>query len=169
MSIIDSILNGMKLNDDDYDYDEDDMYDEDEDYDDQPQKGIFRRNNKKAAVPDEPEPAPKVKPRMTPNNVVPMRAATRGGMEVCMVKPNSIGDAREIVDTLLNGRAVVINMEGIPTEIAQKIIDFTSGACYAVNGNLQKISNFIFIATPPSIELSGDFEDLMGNNSSSDY
>jgi cell division inhibitor SepF len=61
-------------------------------------------------------------------------------------------------------------MEGIPTEIAQKIIDFTSGACYAVNGNLQKISNFIFIATPPSIELSGDFEDLMGGgSSSSDY
>ncbi len=163
---IDKFLDSMKLNDDDdYDY-EDDMYDEDDDYD-EPQKGMFRRN-KKAAVPDEPEPAPKVRPR-TASNVVPLRAATRGGMEVCMVKPGNIGDAREIVDTLLNGRAVVINMEGIPTEIAQKIIDFTSGACYAVNGNLQKISNFIFIATPPSIELSGDFEDLMGNNPSSGY
>ncbi|MCI9103358.1 MAG: cell division protein SepF [Lachnospiraceae bacterium] len=163
---IDKFLDSMKLNDDDdYDY-EDDMYDEDDDYD-EPQKGMFRRN-KKAAVPDEPEPAPKVRPRTT-SNVVPLRAATRGGMEVCMVKPGNIGDAREIVDTLLNGRAVVINMEGIPTEIAQKIIDFTSGACYAVNGNLQKISNFIFIATPPSIELSGDFEDLMGNNPSSGY
>ena len=163
---IDKFLDSMKLNDDDdYDY-EDDMYDEDDDYD-EPQKGMFRRN-KKAAGPDEPEPAPKVRPR-TASNVVPLRAATRGGMEVCMVKPGNIGDAREIVDTLLNGRAVVINMEGIPTEIAQKIIDFTSGACYAVNGNLQKISNFIFIATPPSIELSGDFEDLMGNNPSSSY
>lgn len=164
MSIIDSILNTMNLNDDDdYDYDEDDMYDEDDD--DQPKKGIFRRN-KKAAVPDdEPEYMPKGRPRAA-DNVVPFRTSTRGGMEVCMVKPNSIGDAREIADILLDGRAVVINMEGIPTEIAQKIIDFTSGACYAKNGNLQKISNFIFIATPPTIELSGDFEDLMGSSSS---
>lgn len=166
---IDKFLDTMKLNDgdDDYDYDDDYMYDEDDDYDNQPQKGFFRRD-RKAAVPDEPEPAPKIRPR-TASNVVPLRAATRGGMEVCMVKPNSIGDAREIVDTLISGRAVVINMEGIPTEIAQKIIDFTSGACYSMNGNLQKISNFIFIATPQSVELSGDFEDLMGNGSSSGY
>ena len=167
MSIIDSILNTMNLNDDDdYDYDEDDMYDEDEDTD-QPRKRIFGRN-KKSAAPEEPDFASKGRTRQA-DNVVQFRTSTRGGMEVCMVKPGNIGDAREIVDTLLNGRAVVINMEGIPTEIAQKIIDFTSGACYAVNGNLQKISNFIFIATPPSIELSGDFEDLMGNNPSAGY
>ena len=86
-------------------------------------------------------------------------------MEVCMVKPSSLGDAREICDTLLSGRAVVINMEGIPTETAQKIIDFTSGACYSMDGNMQKISNYIFIATPHSVELSGDFEDLMGSSS----
>lgn len=167
MSIIDSILNTMNLNDDDdYEYEEDDMYEEDND--EQPKKGIFRRNKKTADLDDEPEPAPKGRPRAA-NNVVPFRTSTRDGMEVCMVKPNNISDAREIADILLDGRAVVINMEGIPTEIAQKIIDFTSGACYAKDGNLQKISNFIFIATPPSIGLSGDFEDLMGNGSSSDY
>ncbi|MCI8549357.1 MAG: cell division protein SepF [Lachnospiraceae bacterium] len=163
---IDKFLDSMKLSDDDdYDYDDDYMYDEDDNYDEQPQKNFFRRD-KKAAVPDEPEPAPRVKPRA---NVVPLRTATRSGMEVCMVKPGSIGDAREIVDTLISGRAVVINMEGIPTEIAQKIIDFTSGACYSMNGNLQKISNFIFIATPQTVELSGDFEDFMGSSASSGY
>ena len=111
-----------------------------------------------------PENSARTKSRST-SNVVPMRSATRGGMEVCMVKPRSLGDAREICDTLLSGRAVVINMEGIPTETAQKIIDFTSGACYSMNGNLQKISSYIFIATPQSVELSGDFEDLMDGGS----
>ena len=160
---IDKFLDSMKLNDeDDYEYEDDYMYDEEEE-EEQPKKSFFRRE-KKAAVPDdepEMEPVSRTRPRAA-SNVVPMRSATRGGMEVCMVKPGTIGDAREIVDTLLSGRAVVINMEGIPTEIAQKIIDFTSGACYSINGNLQKISNFIFIATPQSVELSGDFEDLMG-------
>ena len=45
----------------------------------------------------------------------------------------------------------------------QRIIDFTSGATYSMNGNLQKISSYIFIATPESVELSGDFQDLLGN------
>lgn len=85
------------------------------------------------------------------------------GMEVSLIKPTSIEDAREICDYLLAGKAVVLNMEGIHTEIAQRIIDFTSGATYSMNGNLQKISSYIFIATPESVELSGDFQDLLNN------
>ena len=38
--------------------------------------------------------------------------------------------------------------------------DFISGSCYALDGNLQKISNFIFIATPDSVDISGDFQEL---------
>ena len=82
-----------------------------------------------------------------------------------MVKPTSIEDAKEICDYLLAGKAVVLNMEGLHTEVAQRIIDFTSGATYSMNGNLQKISNYIFIATPESVELSGDFQDLFGGGS----
>jgi cell division inhibitor SepF len=81
-------------------------------------------------------------------------------MEVCMIKPVSVDDARDICDTILSGRAVVINLEGIHVETAQRIIDFTSGACYSLGGNLQKISNYIFIVTPKAIELSGDFQDI---------
>lgn len=80
-----------------------------------------------------------------------------------MVKPTSIEDAREICDYLLAGKAVVLNMEGIHTEIAQRIIDFTSGSTYSISGNLQKISSYIFIATPESVELSGDFQEMIGN------
>ena len=79
-----------------------------------------------------------------------------------MVKPTSIEDAREICDYLLAGKAVVLNMEGIHTEIAQRIIDFTSGSTYSMNGNLQKISSYIFIATPESVELLGDFQEMIG-------
>ena len=65
-------------------------------------------------------------------------------MEVCVIKPNSIDDEREITDTLLNGRTVVINMEGLSVDIAQRIIDFISGATYAMQGNLQKFQHISF-------------------------
>jgi len=71
-----------------------------------------------------------------------------------------------VTETLLQNRAVVLNLEGLDVDIAQRIIDFTSGSCYAINGNLQKISNYIFIITPQTVEISGDFQDIFGGSSS---
>ena len=82
-------------------------------------------------------------------------------MEVCVIKPTSVEDAREITETLLLNRTVVLNVEGLDVEIAQRIIDFTSGSCFAISGNLQKISNYIFIITPPNVDISGDFANIM--------
>ncbi|MCC8167758.1 MAG: cell division protein SepF [Clostridiales bacterium] len=82
-------------------------------------------------------------------------------MEVSVVKPSTVEDERAITETLLNGRAVVINMEGLNVDIAQRIIDFTSGATFAIEGTLQKISNFIFIATPKNVDVSGDLQTIM--------
>ena len=70
-------------------------------------------------------------------------------------------DAREITDTLREKCAVVLNVENLELELAQRILDFTSGSCYAIDGNLQKISNYIFIITPPTIEISGDFQEIL--------
>lgn len=82
-------------------------------------------------------------------------------MEVCVIKPTSVEDAREITETLLANRTVVLNLEGLDLEIAQRIIDFTSGSCFAVEGNLQKVSNYIFIVTPSTVDISGDFQSIM--------
>ena len=106
---------------------------------------------------------PKEKPQ---NKITPMRSSSRrsqtaGGMEVCVIKPTSFDESREITETLLANRTVVLNVEGLDVDIAQRIIDFASGSCFAINGNLQKISNYIFIITPESVDISGDFQSFM--------
>lgn len=161
MSIISRFLDSMHLNDED----EDDSYYLDDDYEeDRPaRKGLFSRKNENDYYDEEEEEYEKPRFLSRTPKVVPMKQ--RGGMEVSMVKPTSIEDAKEICDYMLAGKAVVLNMEGIHTEVAQRIIDFTSGATYSMNGNLQKISNYIFIATPESVELSGDFQDLLNSGS----
>ena len=85
-------------------------------------------------------------------------------MEVCVIKPTSVEDAREITETLLANRTVVLNLEGLDVDIAQRIIDFTSGSCFAIAGNLQKISHYIFIITPASVDISGDFQDIFNDS-----
>ena len=55
-------------------------------------------------------------------------------------------------------------MEGLDVDMAQRIIDFASGSCYAIHGNLQKISHYIFIITPASVDISGDFQEILSES-----
>lgn len=156
MSVMDKFLNAMKLNDED----DDDFYDDD--YYDEPEpvkKAVPAREDNL----DEDKAVKKALPKVTP-----MRQAKKmmgSGMEVCVIKPTTVEDAREITETLLANRTVVLNLEGLDVEIAQRIIDFTSGSCFAISGNLQKISQYIFIITPASVDISGDFQDILAGSS----
>ena len=89
---------------------------------------------------------------------------TSSGNSVVVVKPTSVEESREITDTLLANRTVVLNMEGLEVDLAQRIIDFASGSCYAIHGNLQKISHYIFIITPVSVDVSGDFQEILSGS-----
>lgn len=172
MAFFDKMLNAMRLNsdEDDDEFYNDDYLDEEDDYEPPKRRG-FRRERYEEPEPVYEKPVVKEKPvvRTQPQTkVTPMRQVSKkpqgGGMpmEVCVIKPISVEDAREITETLLNGRTVVLNFEGVDLDVAQRIIDFTSGSCYAISGNLQKISNYIFIVTPSSVDISGDFQNIMG-------
>ncbi len=102
----------------------------------------------------------------TPRPVASRPLAARkkeGGsaMEVCVIKPQSIEDGREITDTLLAGRPVFLNMEGLDLEMAQRIVDYSCGSVYAMKGNLKKVSKQIYLLTPQSVEISGDIAELL--------
>jgi len=168
MGVMDKFLNYMKLNDNDSDedgyYDSD--YDEEEPMEPKTPSVVKRMNTVREEVEEVERPIRKVQP--SSNKITQMRQTTTKrvptgtGMEVCVMKPVSIDEAREITDTLLSNRTVVLNLEGIDTDVAQRIVDFASGSCYAINGNLQKISHYIFIITPSSVDISGDFPELLG-------
>lgn len=165
MGIFDKIIDTMHLgNDDDYD-DYDDDFEDDFD-DERPKKSIFKKKEKEFDYDLEDDlvtEASKVKSVKQPQSrITPMRSKKGGsGMEVCVFKPTQFEEAREITDTLLSNCTVVLNFEGLDVEVAQRIIDFTSGSCYAIGGNLQKVSNYIFIVTPKSVDISGDFQDIL--------
>ena len=94
------------------------------------------------------------------NKVVPIRT-TQKGLEVCIMKPTSFEDSQDICDMLLSGRAAVVNLEGFDPDDAQRIMDFISGCVYAINGKLHQISRYIFIFSPDSIDISGDYLELL--------
>ncbi len=156
MSVMDKFLNAMKLNGEEDDYYDDDFYDDDP-------EPIKKASQPKEDVSlDDDKSVKKQTPKLAP--VRQMKKMGGSGMEVCVIKPTTVEDAREITETLLANRTVVLNMEGLDVDIAQRIIDFTSGSCFAISGNLQKISHYIFIITPASVDISGDFQEILSGS-----
>lgn len=173
MSLVDSLLNVMHMNpDDDEDY-YDDYYDDEEEEEVAPKRRRSQpketeETSYKNAGGNQPIDINRNRERVaakSSNNVTPMRPSSKksssSGLEVCVIKPTAFEDAREITETLLMNRPVILNVEGLDVDIAQRIIDFSSGSCFAISGNLQKISNYIFIITPANVEISGDFQSLI--------
>lgn len=185
-NIFDKFLDSMKLYEDEeteeeqQTEEEESVYLDDEEEEEEKEKektSIFSRVNRKAAYQEEQEEEPKEEKSTARSlfgtskknsNVTPMRSSGSGRsqatMEVSLIRPTTMDDARDISDMLLSGRAVVINMEGVQVDLAQRIIDFSSGACYSIDGNLQRISSYIFIITPSNIELSGDFQNALSGS-----
>ena len=166
MGLFDKFLNVMRLNpDDEDDFYDDDYYDEEED--EAPRKKLFSKSEDDFA----PDNEVREKPARTSQKITPMRPSRKqisaAGMEVCVIKPTSVEDAREITETLLMNRTVVLNVEGLDVEIAQRIIDFASGACYSLNGSLQKISSYIFVLGPSSVDITGDLQNILGGSTPS--
>ncbi len=165
MGVMDKFLNYMKLNDEEDEYYDDDYLDDEDEIVEPAPKKVSSKVVKEDAEPVENKAARKtVQPKVTPIRQNVTRKMPGNGMEVCVIKPTSVEDAREITETLLANRTVVLNLEGLDVDVAQRIIDFTSGSCFAIAGNLQKISHYIFIITPASVDISGDFQDLLGGS-----
>jgi len=171
MGVMDKFLNYMKLNgeDDDDDYLDSDYLDDEEDLETPPaRKSSPLKSSREEETYEDYAPTRKtpVQNKITPIKQASAKRVTAGSnMEVCVIKPTSVEEAREITETLLSNRTVVLNLEGLDVDVAQRIIDFTSGSCFAISGNLQKISHYIFIITPSSVDISGDFQDIFGGGS----
>lgn len=166
MGLIEKILDAIKLTDR---YEDEEEFDEygDDDYDEQreEEERDRRKRSRKDRDPDESdgsEPDLVVKSTRK-SNVVPISRNAKGVMEVRVIKPVVFEDSKDIVDTLLKGRAVVVNLEGIHIEVSQRITDFISGACYSIDGKLNKVTEYILLISPSSIELSGDLLDVLSD------
>lgn len=85
------------------------------------------------------------------------------GTKVVVISPQNINDAKDICDHLRANRSIVMNVEDVETQLAQRIVDFLSGSVYSLDGNIQKVSSGIFLATPNSVDILGDIKEDLHN------
>lgn len=83
--------------------------------------------------------------------------------KVVIMQPESYDDSQDICDHLKNKKPVIVNLEDVQKESAQRIIDFLSGAVYSLDGNIQKVSAGIFLIAPNNVDIMGNFKDELGS------
>lgn len=84
----------------------------------------------------------------TNGKVVPMHV--NGCSTLNVLYPESFDEARNICQFLRLNQAVIVNLENMNRDNAQRIVDFISGAVYSLDGGIKKISAGIFVVTPSS-------------------
>ncbi len=111
---------------------------------------MFSRNeNKEAKEINESRVLPMQSKNITPNT---------SQFKMVVIEPKNFDECPKLVDNLKAKKPVIINLEKVESDSARKIFDFLSGATYALNGNVQKIANNIFVFAPENVDVTANID-----------
>lgn len=76
-----------------------------------------------------------------------------------LLEPRAYSESKQIADYLKKKSSVIVNLRRVTPDQAKRIVDFLSGAVYAMNGDLQKLGGGIFLCCPSSVAVEGKISD----------
>ena len=79
-----------------------------------------------------------------------------GDLQVHLVIPKNFNDAQQIADQYKDQIPVILNLQGSDTDLSKRLIDFSSGLTYALDGGMQRIADKVFLLTPRNVEVSAE-------------
>ncbi len=86
-----------------------------------------------------------------------------GKYQNCMVyEPKTADDVQILIDFLKTKESAIINLDNVDDEISQRVLDFVSGAVYALNGSVHRVSGNIFLLLPEGVGITNSYE-MKGN------
>ena len=115
-------------------YDDENVYEYGEDEEELEDKKLFGRKNK----------------------VVSMPQAQTNAIKMVISQPTTFEQSDEICSFLKEKKSVIVNLEYVNKDVARRIVDFISGAVYALDGYIQKVSNSIFLVAPSNYEITNE-------------
>lgn len=81
---------------------------------------------------------------------------THRPMEIVVIEPRSFDEARAGADHLKARRPVIVNLTDADRDLARRIVDFTCGVTYAVDGQMQRVGDHIFLFVPSTIAVMAE-------------
>jgi cell division inhibitor SepF len=98
------------------------------------------------------------------------RDGRRAGSEVSVFVPHTFGDVTEIADALRMRQVVIVNLQGADRGLLQRVVDFTSGVAYTIDGRIQKLAEAMYLVVPPGVAVNAQgIRDSLGADSMLDF
>lgn len=88
------------------------------------------------------------------SKVVSMPQTQQVKMVIC--QPTTFEQSENICTLLKEKKSIIVNLEYVNKDIARRIVDVVSGAVHALDGNLQKVSNSIFLVAPYNYDITNE-------------
>jgi cell division inhibitor SepF len=95
-------------------------------------------------------------PRLRSVDAPAAAAAAAASVRVHLVIPRSFNDAQQVADKFKEGIPVILNLQSSDAELSKRLIDFSSGLTYALNGGMQRVADKVFLLTPRNVEVSAE-------------
>jgi cell division inhibitor SepF len=95
------------------------------------------------------------RPSMGSPSVRPITQESAGA-RVHIVAPGRFADAQEIANRLMNNQPVIVNMQNADRDLQRRMIDFCSGATYALSGGMERVADEVFLLTPSNVKVSDE-------------
>jgi cell division inhibitor SepF len=80
----------------------------------------------------------------------------RPAPQVGLVVPKSFNDAQKVADSLKSDVPVIVNLQTAESDLAKRLIDFSSGLTYALDGSMQRVADRVFLLTPASVSVTAE-------------
>lgn len=93
---------------------------------------------------------------MNTNNKVVDHPSAQAASEVLVIEPRQFEESIEIVEHLRTRKSVLLNLHMLDNENSQRVVDFLSGACHAIDGHQQRIGDGVFLFAPASVVISAE-------------
>jgi cell division inhibitor SepF len=77
-----------------------------------------------------------------------------GTSKPSVIGPTSFNDAQEVADKFKVNVPVILNLQGVERDLARRIIDFASGLCYGLGGQMERVATQVYLLTPSDVEVS---------------
>ncbi len=83
-------------------------------------------------------------------------------MKLVIMQPGNFEESRDIANHLKERKPIVVNLEYVDKNVSRRVVDFLSGAVYALDGDIRKVANHIFLITPCNVGVEEDAADEYG-------
>jgi len=98
-----------------------------------------------------------------------VRTPISPAMSVLVYRPASFEETQKIIDNVKSQRPVIVNLDALDVDEAQRSLDFLSGASYALNGTVFKVASSIFVLAPYNVDVSGNISNEMYGEQADDF